>query len=103
MLRQTPVPENQRKDPLEVDSEDLKFCTPISEIKSKLFGNEVDDESDVSDDGDNTLHSRDEFLKYEDGGNFTLAKGRKKCGRKSSTENSDKKQKKKSSKTSKTN
>ena len=75
---------------------------PLAEIKSSLFGNISDEESDETDDETDPMNLRDEFLKESDEYQ-TVKKGKKKHGRKSSTENSDSKHKKKGNKAAKYN
>ena len=75
---------------------------PIEEIKSKLFGNVAEENSDIDDSQDEDINVRDEFLKSDD--EFIPAKKeRKKRGRKSSNDDSDKKHKKKGVKSAKLN
>ena len=82
----------------------LVSVTPLAEIKSKLFGNDKDEESDTSDnDEDNLDKIRSEFLFSDDEYSDISKIVKKKRGRKSSNENSDKKYKKKGTKSAKFN
>ena len=83
---------------------DLENVTPLAEIKSKLFGNLNDGDDDDDDDVDTDLSNiRDKFLFSDDEFTTVNSKGKKKRGRKSSNENSDKKYKKKGTKAAKYN
>ena len=81
---------------------DLENVPPIAEIKSKLFGNVHEEESEPSDnDEDNLDKVRAEFLFSDDEFSPANKRGKKKRGRKSSTENSDKKHRNKGTKSAK--
>ena len=79
----------------------LDHMTPLAEIKSRLFGNTRDESSDDDDDLE-LSNVRDKFLFSDDEYSTVNKKGKKKRGRKSSNENSDKKYKKKGTKAAKT-
>ena len=79
--------------------ENTESFKPLAEIKSRLFGNASEDDSEHDDDDEDDMNLRDEFLKSDD--EFEAVKNgkKKKRGRKSSNENSDIKKHKKKGKT----